>query len=63
MASPEQCPLYLADEFAGGPPEAFIDGHEFCHLHPLPEGRYSPDSAIILRRKLCVWAGVNASAC
>jgi hypothetical protein len=22
----------------GGPPEAFIDLHEFCHLHPLPEG-------------------------
>lgn len=38
MASPRSSALYLADEFAGGPPEAFIDDHEFCHLHPLPEG-------------------------
>jgi phospholipase/carboxylesterase len=21
-----------------GPGEAFIDDHEFCHIHPLPEG-------------------------
>jgi hypothetical protein len=27
----------LPDAHAAGPPEAFIDGHEFCHLHPLPE--------------------------
>lgn len=38
MASPGSLALYLADAFASGPPEAFIDGHEFCHLHPLPEG-------------------------
>jgi hypothetical protein len=38
MASPESHALYLADAFAAGPPEAFIDGHEFCHIHPLPEG-------------------------
>jgi len=38
MASPESLALYLTDECACGPPEAFIDGHEFCHLHPLPEG-------------------------
>jgi hypothetical protein len=38
MASPRTFALYLCDECAGGPPEAFIDGHEFCHLHPLPEG-------------------------
>ena len=38
MASPGSHALYLCDEFAAGPPEAFIDGHEFCHLHPLPEG-------------------------
>jgi len=38
MASPRTHALYLADEFAAGPPEAFIDDHEFCHLHALPEG-------------------------
>lgn len=38
MASPNTHALYLADEFATGPLEAFIDDHEFCHLHPLPEG-------------------------
>ena len=38
MASPRSHALYLSDEFAAGPPEAFIDDHEFCHLHPLPEG-------------------------
>jgi hypothetical protein len=38
MASPRSSALYLPDEFAAGPPEAFIDEHEFCHLHPLPEG-------------------------
>lgn len=38
MAAPNSHALYLADEFALGPPEAFIDNHEFCHLHPLPEG-------------------------
>lgn len=38
MACPGSHALYLADQFAAGPPEAFIDDHEFCHLHPLPEG-------------------------
>jgi len=38
MASPAVLALYLADEACAGPPEAFIDQHEFCHLHPLPEG-------------------------
>ena len=37
MASPDSHALHLADAFASGPPEAFIDDHEFCHLHPLPE--------------------------
>ena len=37
MASPESVALYLADEFARGPREAFIDGNEFCHIHPPPE--------------------------
>jgi len=30
--------LYLPDGVARGPREAFIDLHEFCHLHSLPEG-------------------------
>jgi len=38
MASPGCHALYLADACALGPPAAFIDGHEFCHIHPLPEG-------------------------
>jgi phospholipase/carboxylesterase len=38
MAGPMSHALYLADEFALGPSEAFIDDHEFCHLHPSPEG-------------------------
>jgi len=38
MASPETPALCLQDRFAGGPNEAFIDGPEFCHLHPPPEG-------------------------
>jgi hypothetical protein len=38
MASPRSCALSLSDQFALGPPEAFIDAHEFCHLHPMPEG-------------------------
>jgi len=37
MASATSHALYLADAHAAGPPEAFIDGHEFCHIHPLPE--------------------------
>jgi hypothetical protein len=38
MASPESRALSLPDAFASGPASAFIDAHEFCHLHPLPEG-------------------------
>jgi hypothetical protein len=38
MASPKSRALCLPDECAAGPPDAFIDDHEFCHLHPLPEG-------------------------
>jgi hypothetical protein len=37
MAIPGSWVLTLPDSLAGGPPEAFIDGHEFCHLHPPPE--------------------------
>ncbi|HKE25533.1 MAG TPA: hypothetical protein VKB88_24415 [Bryobacteraceae bacterium] len=38
MASDATSALCLVDEGAGGPVEAFIDGHEFCHVLPLPEG-------------------------
>ena len=38
MASPECHALSLPDEFCAGPPSAFIVDHEFCHLHPLPDG-------------------------
>jgi hypothetical protein len=38
LASPETLALWLPDDIAFGPREAFIDGHEFCHLHPSPEG-------------------------
>jgi hypothetical protein len=38
LASPETLALWLPDNIALGPREAFIDGHEFCHLHPSPEG-------------------------
>ena len=38
MASPNCRALWLRDRWAGGPRDAFIDGHEFCHLQPLPEG-------------------------
>jgi hypothetical protein len=34
MALPGSHALYLADALAAGPPESFIDSHEFCHLHP-----------------------------
>lgn len=38
MASAATSALSLADGCAGGPAEAFIDGAEFCHLLPPPEG-------------------------
>src|SRR5206468_2976869 len=37
MAASGVLALCLPDICAGGPPDAFIDGHEFCHLHPWPE--------------------------
>jgi hypothetical protein len=52
MASPDSYALYLPDEFALGPPEAFIDGHEFCHLHPLPEGSIHLTLPTILREEV-----------
>jgi phospholipase/carboxylesterase len=38
VATAETCALSLPEELALGPAEAFIDDHEFCHIHPLPEG-------------------------
>jgi hypothetical protein len=38
MANPSSIALCLPDDVAEGPREAFIDDHEFCHLHALPEG-------------------------
>lgn len=35
MASPDTTALFLADELAFGPPQAFIDRREFCHLQPV----------------------------
>jgi len=52
MASPRTYALYLADEFAAGPPEAFIDNHEFCHLHPMPEGSIHLTLPRILRTEV-----------
>ena len=37
MASPSSLALCLPDNVAEGPPDAFIDDHEFCFLHALPE--------------------------
>src|SRR5215467_4223932 len=37
MADPGSQALCLADHLATGPREAFIDAHEFCHIHPPPE--------------------------
>jgi phospholipase/carboxylesterase len=37
MAFPTSLALCLKDDFAKGPPEAFIDNHEFCLLHSLPQ--------------------------
>ena len=49
MASPESHALWIPDFLALGPAEAFIDGHEFCHLHPSPEGSIHLTLPAILR--------------
>ena len=30
--------LWLRDEVSPGPPEAFLIGREFAHIHPIPDG-------------------------
>jgi hypothetical protein len=37
-ATPGTIGLYLSEEDAKGPPEAFLLGTEFAHLHGLPDG-------------------------
>jgi hypothetical protein len=38
IAAPGTIALAVAAAVAAGPPQAFIDGTEFCHLHPAPYG-------------------------
>jgi hypothetical protein len=38
MADAATVALSLPDAAAAGPRQAFIDGNEFCHLHPAPWG-------------------------
>jgi phospholipase/carboxylesterase len=38
MAASDTHALFIPEDRALGPREAFIDDHEFCHIHPLPEG-------------------------
>jgi len=38
IASPAVHAIRILNDDAGGPPQAFIDYHEFCHLHPSPSG-------------------------
>lgn len=52
MASPRSYALCLRDKHALGPPEAFIDDHEFCHLHPLPEGSIHLTLPAVLREEV-----------
>ena len=34
---PEARALWLRDEVSPGPPEAFLIGREFAHIHPMPD--------------------------
>jgi hypothetical protein len=52
MASPGTHALCLDDRFALGPPDAFVDEHEFCHVHPLPEGSIHLTLPRILREEV-----------
>ena len=38
MAGSDTIAMCVPDRFGLGPPEAFIDDHEFCHLPPPPGG-------------------------
>jgi hypothetical protein len=38
LASRDTIALWGSGELAKGPADAFIDDHEFCHIHSLPEG-------------------------
>lgn len=52
MASPGCHALCLADACALGPPDAFIDGHEFCHIHPALEGSIHLTLPKVLREEV-----------
>jgi hypothetical protein len=38
LAAPDTVALCVPDELAKGPESAFIDDHEFCHVHAPPDG-------------------------
>ena len=38
MSVPGARALWLRDEVSPGPPEAFLIGREFAHIHPMPDG-------------------------
>jgi phospholipase/carboxylesterase len=38
MADPDVHAIHILGDDTTGPPQAFIDDHEFCHLHPCPTG-------------------------
>jgi hypothetical protein len=52
MAGPETFALCVLDSVAFGPPAAFIDDHEFCHLHPAPGGSIHLTLPRTLREKV-----------
>jgi Family of unknown function (DUF5519) len=52
MADSDTRALWVPDEVASGPPEAFIDDHEFCHIHALPEGSLHLTLPLPLRERL-----------
>lgn len=63
LAAPEIQALALPDSVARGPADAFIDDHEFCHLHPSPEGsaHLSLPGPISSRIVECGWAEPHPS--
>jgi hypothetical protein len=65
MASPQSHALSLPDRYASGPPDAFIDAHEFCHLHPLPAGSIHLTLPYGIRRSAIEmnWAEPHPAVC
>jgi len=50
LARAETQALWICDDLARGRREAFIDDHEFCHIHPLPEGSLHMTLPGVVRR-------------